>query len=56
MSNHVNRASNHSDHAFQAQQPPEIAEEDEVEADVELSALVNYIQPVHFRGFEAAEG
>eukprot|EP00794_Sanderia_malayensis_P017475 gene17475-19222_t len=30
-------------------------EEVEVEADVELSALVNYIQPVHFRGFEHAE-
>ncbi len=28
----------------------------EVEADVELSALVNYIQPVHFHGFEFAEG
>jgi len=30
-------------------------EEVEVEAEVELSALVNYIQPVHFRGFECAE-
>eukprot|EP00112_Aurelia_sp_Birch-Aquarium-sp1_P001907 Seg1208.8 transcript_id=Seg1208.8/GoldUCD/mRNA.D3Y31 product="1-phosphatidylinositol 4 5-bisphosphate phosphodiesterase beta-1" protein_id=Seg1208.8/GoldUCD/D3Y31 len=30
-------------------------EEVEVEAEVELSALVNYIQPVHFRGFDNAE-
>eukprot|EP00795_Rhopilema_esculentum_P013424 gene13424-4293_t len=35
--------------------PAENEEEVEVEAEVELSALVNYIQPVHFRGFEYAE-
>ena len=26
-----------------------------MEAEMELSALVNYIQPVHFRGFDNAE-
>lgn len=30
-------------------------EEDEVAPEIELSALVNYIQPVHFKGFEACD-
>ncbi|XP_068688405.1 1-phosphatidylinositol 4,5-bisphosphate phosphodiesterase beta-1-like isoform X3 [Montipora foliosa] len=30
-------------------------EEDEVAPEIELSALVNYIQPVHFKGFDACE-
>ena len=29
--------------------------EDEVAPEVELSALVNYIQPVHFKSFEHSE-
>lgn len=30
-------------------------EEEEVEAQQELSELVNYFQPVHFKGFDKAE-
>ena len=30
-------------------------EQEEVEAQQELSELVNYFQPVHFKGFDKAE-
>ena len=31
------------------------ADQEEVAPEVELSALVNYIQPVHFKSFETSE-
>lgn len=36
-------------------QPDKITSQKESEAGAEISALVNYVQPVHFSSFEAAE-
>lgn len=36
-------------------QPDKIAQQKESEAGAEISALVNYVQPVHFSSFEASE-
>lgn len=36
-------------------QPDKIAQQKETEAGAEISALVNYVQPVHFSSFEASE-
>lgn len=36
-------------------QPDKIAQQKESEAGAEISALVNYVQPVHFTSFEASE-
>lgn len=36
-------------------QPDKIAQQKETEAGAEISALVNYVQPVHFSSFEMSE-
>lgn len=36
-------------------QPDKIAQQKETEAGAEISALVNYVQPVHFTSFEVSE-
>lgn len=36
-------------------QPDKVAQTKETEAGAEISALVNYVQPVHFSSFENAE-
>lgn len=35
--------------------PDKVASAKETEAGEEISALVNYVQPVHFNSFESAE-
>lgn len=36
-------------------QPDKVAQTKETEAGAEISALVNYVQPVHFSSFETSE-
>lgn len=36
-------------------QPDKVAQTKETEAGAEISALVNYVQPVHFSSFENSE-